>query len=123
MKKTLKIKAVCILAVLLLAVSCSSSDDEPGKNVPSDLVGTWVIQLTSRISKSYSFSDNGTGTYTFIGNTTYYSFPYTYTVSGKNIKIKGTYVNDEGDVDPNWHREGTFSGGILTIDGETLTKR
>lgn len=122
MKITLKIKTACLLAVLLLAVCCSS-ENEPGENVPSDLIGTWVLQHTSRISKRYSFSNNGTGIYTFTGNSSYYSFPYTFTVSGKNIKIKGTYVNDEGDVDPNWHKDGTFSGGILTIDGDIYTKQ
>lgn len=122
MKITLKIKTACLLAVLLLAVGCSS-ENEPGENVPSDLIGTWVLQHTSRISKNYSFSNNGTGTYTFIGNSSYYSFPYTFTVSGKNIKIKGTSINDEGDIDPNWHKEGVFSGGILTIEGDKYTKQ
>lgn len=123
MKKLLNIsKTLLVMVILFVATSCGG-DDEPGKNVPSDLVGTWVIQHTSRISKTYTFSSNGIGTYTFIGNSSYYSFPYTFTISGKKIKLKGTYINDEGHTDPDWHKEGTFSGGILTIDGDKLTKR
>lgn len=121
MKKFLNITGSLLIMLLLLATGCSG--DEPGKNVPSDLVGSWVIQHTSRISTTYTFSSNGTGSFTFRGNTSYYTFPYTFSVSGKKVKIKGTYVNDDGDVDPNWHKEGTFSGGVLTINGDKLTKQ
>lgn len=109
-------------SVMVFALSCSS-ENEPGENVPSDLIGTWVIQHTSRISTTYTFNGSGTGTYTFSGNSSFYTFPYTFTVSGKKIKIKGVYVNDEGTVDKNWHKEGTFSGGVLKIGDDTLTKR
>lgn len=123
MKKFLNAFGTLIIMALLLVTGCSSDDDEPGKNVPYDLIGTWVIQHTSRISTTYTFSSNGIGTYSFRGNTYYYSFPYTFTVSGKKIKIKGTYVDDEGNTDPNWHKEGTFSGGVLTIGDNQLTKQ
>ncbi len=113
-----------LLAVMLLGLCTEcSKDNETDDIIPSDLIGTWVIQPTARITKSYSFSTNGTGTYTFSGNSTYYSFPYVFTISGKKIKIKGVYVNDEGTVDPDWHKEGTFSGGVLKIGDDTLTKR
>lgn len=122
MKQT-KLLFILLAAMLLGLCTECSKDNETDDIIPSDLIGTWVIQPTPRITKSYSFSANGTGTYTFSGNSTYYSFPYVFTISGKKIKIKGVYVNDEGTVDPDWHKEGTFSGGVLKIGDDTLTKR
>lgn len=123
MKTLRKIGIILMSVFMVVGIASCSKDDESSDSVPSDLIGTWVIQHSTRVSTSYSFSKNGTGIYTFAGNYSYYTFPYVFTVSGKNIKIKGVYVNDEGTVDPNWHKEGTFSGGVLKIGDNTLTKR
>lgn len=112
-----------VLALIFIA-SCRSDDSELKKEIPADLIGTWVMQGHGEGRfHTYSFNNDNTGSYTYTGVTTYFSFPYTYNVSGKSIYIKGVYVDDMGDTLPDWHVEGTFISGVLIIEGEQLTKQ